>query len=150
MDKVQLNIGQLLPDKDLANDGVWTNLLKGVHFKLAYAGPSNEKFRVANTKSALQRGDAKTVDPEDMDKMNESEIDDIMKSLLPVYAKTVVKDWKGLKTTENKDFPYSAENALMVLNAYPDLFDKVILFSRNKDNFLLGDLNGVKKKSSGI
>lgn len=62
--------------------------------------------------------------------------------LAKIYAKTVIKTWKGVEDENNELLEFNEENCIKVLTDLPVVFDAIKEFARDYTQFLL---EGVKE-----
>ena len=144
MGRLKLNIEKHLTDRDSANEGVWIELFPNIKMRIAYSGSSNLEYRKLSVGLALKRNLQDTK----IDSMTGEEVDDLNKQMLPLFADSIVKDWKGIEDENGKPLVFNKVNALLLLEQYPEVYDKVANFSRLEENFKLTEkkAEAVKKK----
>lgn len=104
------------PDLE-STTGVWLDFPGDRAFLVFRAGGSNEaygrKFQhlIKPYRRQLDKG---TISKEVSDNI-----------LRHVYAETVIKDWRGIKDDKGKPVPYSVENCIEFLKAFPELFNDI-------------------------
>lgn len=87
----------------------------------------NEAVRRANKKAAVVK--AAGVTPDLIRTTREEDRD--------VYARHVLKGWRGIKDADGEDVPFTVENALEFLQALPGwIFEDIRTFAGNPSNFL--------------
>ena len=118
-------------------DGV-KHMYRGQHLIIARAG--NNEFK------KVFRELMKPV-KEDFDKGRLSE-DESDKFMIECVAKTILVGWVKLKDAEGNEHEYNLDNALSLLTDDRDAYDSIIAFSENIDNYLVGQDEALKGKSS--
>ena len=56
--------------------------------------------------------------------------------LAKIYAKTVIKSWKGVEDENNQPMDFTEENCIKVLTDLPVIFDAIKEFARDYTQFL--------------
>lgn len=114
-------------DTALETEGVWVALTKDIQVKVA-ALP-NPNFVDYLTK--LQKPYKGQIRKNSLDKEIEEDL------YVKAVAKTVLIDWKGIKDKENKDIPYSYENAYKLLSdkSLKRFKSDIILLSTEAETF---------------
>ena len=128
MGRLKLNIDKHLTDRDSANEGVWIELFPNIEMRIAYSGSSNLEYRKLSVGLALKRNlqDSKTIDS-----MTGEEVDDLNKQMLPLFADSIVKDWKGIEDENGKPLLFNKVNALLLLEQYPEVYEGSININRH-------------------
>jgi hypothetical protein len=99
-----------------------------IGFTIARMGGSNKLFdRVKEEKlkphrRALELG---TPLPQDV----------VHNILLETFAETILKGWRGVKGEDDNDYPFNKENAVALLNEFPDIFEMLWQMSNNMEIF---------------
>ena len=140
---MKLNLDKHFPNKEIAEQGVWKEVLPSIQFKIASASPSNSKFKALQLSMALETLPKKIkIDSKVTDKqVSEAYLKDtealynLENKEKELYALTILKGWKGVLKEDNTDLPFSEENALLILNQYPDLFQKIKSFATDDSLF---------------
>lgn len=107
------------PDAEV--EGVWTPFPEGRELLLRRAGGSNKEFTRAHQaamKPYKRRIDKGTMDSETLEKIARA-----------VYARHIVKDWRGIKDAKGKKIPFSVEACEAFFEAIPDLFTEILLLT---------------------
>lgn len=154
---MKLNLSQFLPDKDLAENGIWKELYPAISFKIASASSSNSKFKELQLSIALDSRPKNIEKIKTEEKMTEAFLKDTealkkyQEKEKELYSLSIIKDWKGIFKEDKTDLPYTSENALMLLDQFPDVFDKIKKIATDDSLFLLSNSDEkeeLKKKSS--
>jgi len=104
-------------DPDLEKDGVWIEYEEGQQIKLARIGGANMRY-INMAREAMKPYKRKI----DTDSMPDALVRKIMG---PVYAETILLDWRGVKDLDDKDLPYSKENVVLIFERFPEFFADV-------------------------
>lgn len=132
-----MNLAQLLTDEKAAHGGKWIEYGNGVSFLLGAA--NNPAHQKAMAKVASKRARAQRV-------MDTAAAEELFISTLPG---TVLLGWKGLTTGrpagtngsedpgEEKEFPYTLENAATLLSQSMPIRQFVQVEAANADNFAM-------------
>lgn len=143
---MKLNLSKFLPDRDLANNGIWQELYPGVHFLIAYAGSANKAFKAATMKMALRAGIRET----EVEKLTPEQLEKLAIENIPIYAECIVKDWKGVIDEDtDQAVLYSPKTAENLLTNYPEVFDRVSVISKNEKLYKVpteANKEAIKKK----
>ena len=152
---MKLNLSQFLPDKQLSEEGIWRELYPSISFKIASASSSNSKFKDLQLSIALKarpKGIEKNKTEKEMTEaylQDEKALKVYQEKEKELYSLAIIKGWKGVFKEDKTDLPYSAENALMILEQFPDVFDKVRKIAQDDSLFFLPkkeDQEDIKKK----
>ena len=138
---MNLNLNKHLPNREKINDGVWVEIYPNIKFLLAHAGISNKKFQsLIMETNLISLLDGKG----DMDMTQDLNL--VQDKLYDLYAKTIVKGWRGLKDDKtNENYPYTQENCLKLFKEYPELFQKISKEAGDQSNYI-GNVETLKKK----
>lgn len=114
-------------DLNLETEGVWVAITKDIQVKVA-ALP-NPNFTEFLTK--LQKPYKGQIRKGLLDKDIEEDL------YVKAVAKTVLIDWKGIKDKDNKDLPYSYENAYTILSdkSMKRFKSEILLLSTEAETF---------------
>ena len=121
-----------ITDPTLESDkGVWLDFPGDRGFLVYRAGGSNEAY--ARKFQHLIKPYRRQLDKGTISK----EVSDHI--LRQVYAETIIKDWRGIKDEQGQLVPFTTENCVEFLKAFPELFADIQslageLATFNRDN----------------
>jgi hypothetical protein len=121
-------------DKDAKAVGVWIEFGAGAEFKIASF--DNPGFTEAFRKMTKPYNDLGRTIPED----------DQQAILVKCMAAHIVLDWKGVFLDE-KELPYSAENAEKVLNEFEWVLARIVTEAKKIENFKAKASEATEKNS---
>lgn len=104
-------------DKTAEIEGIWVDYPNGVSMKIARMGGANTEYsryltnQLKPYKFQIDRGT-----------LSEDKSREI---LLEVFARYVLKDWKGVTDEKGRPIEYSVEAAKKVLAEYPELLNEL-------------------------
>jgi hypothetical protein len=105
---------------------------------LAPATEANKPFLNAQLAYANSRG------ARSMRKVTSNKIEEAREKDRELYALHVVKGWKGVQDTDEKEVPFDSENCLEFLKALPDwIFDEVRAVASEPQSFTELDREGL-------
>lgn len=117
-------------------NGVKIRVDESTRITIARAGGLNKKFESIKT-SVLKPYQRRIL----AGKLKDAELKAI---LLPVYAKTVIKNWEtkvndewktGIEGRSKNILPFNHTNIIKVLTDLPDLYDEIVLASNQLSTF---------------
>lgn len=122
-------IESFVTNKDAeSNVGVWVPFPGDREFRLLRAGGSNRVFTRAYQRAMQPHQRALKLGTHD-----ENLIEDIGRR---IYAKHIIKDWRGIRDANTgEEIPYSEEACVAYLKAFPDLFVELMSISSNMATF---------------
>lgn len=128
MDFDTSELNSYITNEDLeASIGVWIKFQGGVRLRCLRAGGSNRKY--ARALQAAIRPHKRQVDRGTLD-------DEVSNDILrDVYAKHVVKDWEGVKTTDGQEVPYAPSACVEFFRAVPELFNELVTVASEMSTF---------------
>lgn len=145
MAKLNLNFSKLFPDNDLCNNGKWFLLGNGIKLLLASGSNYNLKHKSQALKHSLlidKTFNKKLIDKETV--YTEEELLKLEKFSVDMIIKAVLKDWHGVKDQNGKAFEFNEQNAVLVLNQYPELVTIINDLAGDEKNFFKS--SDIKKK----
>jgi hypothetical protein len=110
-----------------AETGIWVKFPGDRAFRILRAGGSNKAFlrafrlAVRPYKRQLEKD---TMDPAVSDRITRG-----------LYAKYIVKDWKGFKTKDGVEIPYSEQACVAFFEKYPEVFNDVVTLASEMATF---------------
>lgn len=105
-------------DKDMEKDGIWiqygeTPDGKPVRFRIARAGGANTEYAKASEKA---------LKPYRKMIQNDALEEELAQKILrKVFVDTVLLGWENVRNIDDKDIPFSKENAIDLFTKLPDL-----------------------------
>ena len=125
------------PDKDAEMNGVWENLADDIRIKVARIGnPVYQKIWEREIRPYRAQMDRNLLSDE---KSNEI--------LTKVMAEAVLLDWENIEY-KGKKFPYTKENAIELLNEFPDFRADVMFLANQQATFRADEIETAEKNSS--
>ena len=125
---------ELGKDPTKETEGVWVDLDDETSVKLGYAG--GPKFQNELGKQVRRMQMSRRVRVMDMERDRAVRIH--------AFANQIVLDWKGMKE-HGTDIPYSRQEAVRVMNDYPEFMDWVEMQSMMIENFRMEGLEEAEK-----
>lgn len=127
-------------DKTAENNGFWFELPTGEgpvpRFKLARMGETNKAYsKLLEKRFKMWRNVPEDKIPTEASK----------KILLEVFTKTVLLDWENVTDVNDKEIPFSEENAVKILKDLPDLYSILLEQARAGANFKKAELEAASK-----
>jgi hypothetical protein len=124
--------------KELETQGAWCVVDKTedgeMKFLLAYAGSSNKQFLKESAR--LARGKRVSVNNVEMTQELTKE----------VFVNSIILGWENVVVKKGeKPLPYNKENAKMLLDEFPALFDLLSLFATDISNYQIDDREEIAK-----
>lgn len=123
---------QFETDKNAEINGVKTYFGDCI-FYIARAGGANKNYTAKMMKKALDTKNSKV-----------SEIN-IKDFVLDVYAETILVGWENVLDENDKELPYSKENAKKILSELDDIYEEVIKIATTAANYNKAALEEVVK-----
>ena len=143
---MKLNLSKHLPDRDLANNGIWREIFPDIKFRIAFAGAANKSFKNATMRMALKAN----IRQPDVEKLTDEQLEALSVDNVPIYAEHIVKDWEGVEDEDTHEtIPYNVSNAKSLLEEYPEVFQEVFKIAKNADLYKIPkkkDMDSIKKK----
>jgi hypothetical protein len=123
-------------DQKKETEGVWMHLSDKSAIKIAYSGRTNSKFTVEMAKAATKKAKAqKGFRQSKLGSISEKDFELGQKETMEVYCKAIVTDWRGILDQDKKPIECTLENRIWLFSNLPHLFDIVVSFSNNVDNY---------------
>lgn len=117
-----------MTDRALESEqGVWVKFPGGRAFRILRAGGSNQRFS-----RALQQAIKPYRRQMDKGTMDNELGDEIMRGL---YARHIVKDWRGIKDEDGQAVECTPENIDAFLRAFPEVFNDLMTLASEMATF---------------
>lgn len=110
-------------------EGTWAEIMGG-RFKIARIGNSDYQMALEKSGFNSDRTPAK----------------DKTTALYTAAAKGLLKDWEDVTDADGNQIKYSIEAAVAVMIENPDLFEEIVEFSKDLDNYRAQDIEAQAKK----
>lgn len=114
-------------DRALEQEGVWVAFPGDREFLILRAGGSNREF--ARALSAVLKPYRRQIEKGTLDP---SVSEGLMRQL---YARHIIKDWRGIKDAAGNQVPYSVEACVEFMTALPDLFSDIVTMATEMATF---------------
>jgi len=113
-------------------EGVWVDYASGFRIKIARIGcPAFKEFMIKRGKPHQRSIDSGTIGNEIAE--------ELMKDAI---AETIIKDWEGLLDDEDKEIPYSKEDARKMLDVAHDFYDEIYELAKQREHFKVNKIEG--------
>lgn len=118
---------QFRTDENLEENGIWFHTSETTGFLCRrFGGKNSQKVKAASAK--YFKPYVKQIEIGALS-------DDVQRELtIKCFVEASLVDWKGVKVN-GQEIPFSQENALGLLKALPALFDSLIKFASEMDNY---------------
>lgn len=109
-------------------EGIWLEVSKDTAFRVKRFGGRND-VAIAKKIAELQKPYASQIRMGTLDLYTQKKINVV------VFVETSVVDWRGVQV-DGEEIPFSKEKCVELFLELPDLFNSILSYAENKDNYL--------------